>query len=295
MKAISVTVSNSGINLRSKIMNIAIVTDSTADVPADLAEHLHIHVIPAILMQGEQSFEDGEGFSREEFYEQLPSMDPLPTTGTPSAGTFESLYQKLFDQGTSEIISIHVASSLSSIYSTAHTAAQSFGGRVHVVDSESLSLGFGWQVIAAAEAATHNSSVPEIIAIINHTRQNMRLFAMLDTLEYVHRSGRVGWARARIGSLLRIKPFIEVRDGQVLSLGQTRTRRKGIARLRSLLLEQDPFERLAILHTNAEAEAIDFLKHLNLETPENPLVVNVTTIIGTHVGPNALGFSVVLK
>jgi DegV family protein with EDD domain len=276
-------------------MTIVIVTDSTADVPDAIAEKLNIRVVPAILMLGEQSFEDGKGFSREEFYERLPEMNPLPTTGTPSAGTFENLYQMLFTQGTEEIISIHVSSSLSSIYSTAQMAAQSFGERVHVIDSESLSLGFGWQVIAAAEAATQNLSVPQIIEIIHSTRKKMRLFAMLDTLEYVHRSGRVGWARARLGSLLRIKPFIEVRDGEVFSLGQTRTRRKGIARLQDLLQEQGELERLAILHTNAEADAIDFLQNLSIEIPENPLIVNVTTIIGTHVGPNGLGFSIVLK
>jgi DegV family protein with EDD domain len=276
-------------------MSIAIVTDSTADVPHSLADALNIHVVPAILMLEGQSFEDGKGFSREEFYVRLPEMNPLPTTGTPSAGTFEQLYQTLFAQGVQEIISIHVASSLSSIYSTAQMAAQSFDGHVHVIDSESLSLGFGWQVIAAAEAASQNLSAPEIIEKINLTRKKIRLFAMLDTLEYVHRSGRVGWARARIGSLLRIKPFIEVRDGQVLSLGQTRTRRKGITRLQELLLEQGAFERLAILHTNAKADAVEFLNTLDIEIPANPLIVNVTTIIGTHVGPNGLGFSVVLK
>ena len=276
-------------------MSIAIVTDSTADIPSAFVEKLKIHVVPAILMMGEQSFEDGKGFTRQEFYERLPDMNPLPTTGTPSAGTFESLYQKLFDQGVQEIISIHVASLLSSIYSTAQTAAQRFGDRVHVIDSKSLSMGFGWQVITAAEAAMQNLTTEQIIITINDTRQNSRLFAMLDTLEYVHRSGRVGWARARIGSLLRIKPFIEVKDGQVFSLGQTRTRRKGIAHLRKLLHEQGNLEKLAILHTNAEADAIDFLNNLDIEIPENPLIVNVTTVIGTHVGPNGLGFSVVLK
>ena len=276
-------------------MNIAIVTDSTADIPEDLVEKLKVHVVPAILMMGEQSFEDGKGFTRQEFYERLPDLNPLPTTGTPSAGTFESLYQKLFDQGVQEIISIHVASLLSSIYSTAHTAAQSFGERVQVIDGESLSMGFGWQVVAAAETATQNLSAEQIITAINKTRQNTRLFAMLDTLEYIHRSGRVGWARARIGSLLRIKPFIEVKDGQVFSLGQTRTRRKGIAHLRKLLQEQGDLGRLAILHTNAEADAIEFLNNLDIEIPANPLIVNVTTVIGTHVGPNGLGFSIVLK
>lgn len=276
-------------------MKIAIVTDSTADIPESLAEKLNIQVIPAIFMMGEQSFEDGKGLTRQEFYERLPEMNPLPTTGTPSVGTFESVYQALFDQGVQEIISIHVASLLSGIHTTANIAAKTFGERVRVIDSESLSMGFGFQVIAAAEAVLNDLSTKKIISRIRTTRQQTRLFAMLDTLEYVHRSGRVGWARARIGSLLRIKPFIEVKDGQVFNMGQTRTRRKGIAQLRKLLHQQGNLNHLAILHTNAEADAIDFLNNLEIAIPANPLIVNVTTIIGTHVGPNGLGFAAVLK
>lgn len=271
------------------------MTDSTADIPTSLAEKLNIHVIPTILMMGEQSFEDGKGLTREEFYERLPGMNPLPTTGTPSAGVFESIYHNLFDQGVQDIISIHVASLLSGVHATAKLAAQSFGERVHVFDSESLSMGFGFQVIAAAETAIQNLPLEETIETMMQTRQKTRLFAMLDTLKYVHRSGRVGWARARIGSLLRIKPFIEVKAGEVFSMGQTRTRRKGIAHLRKLLYEQGNLERLAILHTNAEADAIDFLNSINVEIIAPPLIVNVTTIIGTHVGPNGLGFAAVLK
>ncbi len=276
-------------------MSTAIVTDSTADIPIVLAEKLNIKVVPAILMMEGQSFEDGQGFTREEFYKLLPEMNPLPTTGTPSVGAFESVYQNLLDQGIQQIISIHVASLLSGIYTTANIAAQSFGERVQVIDSESLSMGFGYQVIAAAESAVQNTPLENIINQIKNTRKNTRLIAMLDTLEYVHRSGRVGWARARIGSLLRIKPFIEVKDGQVFSLGQARTRRKGIIQLRKLLHEQGDLERLAILHTNAEDEAQSFLKTIGWEIPSDPLVVNVTTIIGTHVGPNGLGFAAVLK
>ena len=137
-------------------MNTAIVTDSTADVPLKLAEHLHVSVIPAILMLGEQSFEDGNGITREEFYLRLPEMKQLPTTGTPASGTFENVYQHLLDQGFQQIISIHVASTLSGIYQTAQLASKNFNGYVTVIDSESLSMGIGFQVIAAAEAALNN-------------------------------------------------------------------------------------------------------------------------------------------
>lgn len=276
-------------------MQTAIVTDSTADVPAALAKKLNIHVVPAILMLGEQSFEDGKGLTRQEFYERLPEMNPLPTTGTPSVGVFESVYQNLFDQGIKQIISIHVASKLSGIYNTAKLAAKNFGSQVHIIDSESLSMGIGFQVITAAEAASANLPLEKIFEIIETTRQNTRLIAMLNTLEYVHRSGRVGWARARIGSLLRIKPFVEVKAGQVINMGQARTRKKGIAHLKNLLQRQGPLERLAILHTNAEEDAIAFLNDLSGEIPADPFIVNVTTIIGTHVGPKGLGFTAVLK
>jgi len=276
-------------------MQTTIVTDSTADVPAAVAKKLNIHVVPAILMLGEQSFEDGKGLTRQEFYERLPEMNPLPTTGTPSVGVFESVYQNLFDQGIKQIISIHVASKLSGIYNTAKLAAKNFDSQVQIIDSESLSMGIGFQVITAAEAASANLPLEKIFEIIETTRQNTRLIAMLNTLEYVHRSGRVGWARARIGSLLRIKPFVEVKAGQVINMGQARTRKKGIAHLKNLLQRQGPLERLAILHTNAEEDAIAFLNDLSGEIPADPFIVNVTTIIGTHVGPKGLGFTAVLK
>ena len=275
-------------------MKTAIVTDSTADIPSELTEILHIHVIPAIVMLGEQSFEDGSGITREEFYLRLPEMKQLPTTGTPASGTFENVYQNLLAQGYQKIISIHVASTLSGIYNTAKMAAKNFKGFVTVIDSESLSMGIGFQVIAAAEAAKNHLPTETILKNIEITRQNTKLFAMLDTLEYVNRSGRVGWVRARIGSVLRIKPFLEVNAGQVFNMGQARTRKKGIAHLKEILIKQGNLQRLAILHTNAEDDAYAFIQSLEIKIPPDPLIVNVTTVIGTHVGPNALGFAAVL-
>ncbi|MFN2235881.1 MAG: DegV family protein [Anaerolineales bacterium] len=276
-------------------MNTAIVTDSTADVPSELAEMMHISVIPAILMLGEQSFEDGNGITREEFYLRLPEMSQLPTTGTPAVGTFENVYQHILDQGFHNIISIHVASTLSGIYNTAQLASENFKGFVTVIDSESLSMGIGFQVIAAAEASLNNLSTEAILKTIETTRKKTKLFAMLDSLEYVHRSGRVGWTRARIGSLLRIKPFVEVNAGKVFNMGQARTRKKGIDHLQEILTRQGNLLRLAILHTNAEEDAHAFLQSLEINIPPDPLIVNVTTVIGTHVGPNALGFAAVLR
>jgi DegV family protein with EDD domain len=278
-------------------MNIAIVTDSTADIPFELAEQHHIHVIPNTIVIDGQSLEDGRELSRYEFYERLPALKQSPTTATASSGAYEALYKKLFAQGASYILSIHPSGLLSGIYNAAHAAAQAFEGRVFVVDSELVSLGLGFQVLEAAETVASEPGAgaelltpDQVIIRLEDVRRRVRVVAMLDTLEYVRRSGRVSWARARLGEMLNIKAFIEVRGGKVLSLGETRTFRKGFVRLLELLRGLGPLERLAVLHTNNDEEARRLLEELNPQLPTEPLIVNITTVIGTHVGPRCLGF-----
>jgi DegV family protein with EDD domain len=271
-------------------MKIGIVTDSTADIPPELAQERGIHIVPAILIIDSQSIKDGEGISRHEFYERLPAMRSLPTTASPSTGSFQQFYDALIRQGFSHIISIHASSRLSGIFNAARVAAQSFGDRVRVVDSEYVTLGMGFQVLAAAEAVMRGLSLEAILARIEDVRKRVRVIAMLDTLDYIRRSGRVSWARASLGSLLSIKPFVELKEGVVLRMGEVRTRRKGIEHLIELMNKLGPLECLAVLHTNAEAEARLMLERLTAKLETTPLLVNVTTIIGTHVGPNGLGF-----
>jgi DegV family protein with EDD domain len=271
-------------------MKIGIVTDSTADIPPELAQERGIHIVPAILIIDSQSIKDGEGISRYEFYERLPAMRSLPTTASPSTGSFQQIYDALIRQGFSHIISIHATSRLSGIFNAARVAAQSFGDRVRVVDSEYVTLGMGFQVLAAAEAVMRGLSLEAILARIEDVRKRVRVIAMLDTLDYIRRSGRVSWARASLGSLLSIKPFVELKEGVVLRMGEVRTRRKGIEHLIELMNKLGPLECLAVLHTNAETEARLMLERLTAKLETTPLLVNVTTIIGTHVGPNGLGF-----
>jgi len=134
----------------------------------------------------------------------------------------------------------------------------------------------------------------EVLTLVEDVRKRVNVSAMLDTFEYVRRSGRVSWAKAALGALLNIKPFIGVKNGAVLRLGETRTRLKGIQRLAEMLLSLGPLDRLAILHTNIEEEARQFLDSVNVKLPTSPLIVNVTTVIGTHVGPKGLGFAAVV-
>jgi DegV family protein with EDD domain len=277
-------------------MNIAIVTDSTADIPSDLIDKFRIHVVPnAVIIDG-QTLVDGKDISRDEFYLRLPAMKDPPTTSTASSGEYQQLYQNLLELGVDQVISVHASSRLSGIYNAAHTASQEFPGRVHVQDSQSVSMGLGFQVLAAAEAVARRASISEVLALLADIRPRVHLVAMLDTLEYVRRSGRVSWARARLGGLLQVKPFVEVREGgKVISLGESRTRSKGISRLKELMFGMGELERLAILHTRAEADARQIINDIRNRLPFEPLIVNVTTVIGTHVGPNGLGFAAVVK
>jgi DegV family protein with EDD domain len=277
-------------------MNIAIVTDSAADLPADLCDKYQIHVVPNLVIIDGQTLMDGKDISRDEFYLHLPAMKNPPTTSTASAGDYQQLYQNLLKQGADQVVSVHVSSRLSGIYNAAYTASQEYPGRVHVQDSQSVSMGLGFQVLAAAEAIAHHASINEVLSLLKDIRSRVRVIAMLDTLEYVRRSGRVSWARARLTGLLQVKPFVEVREGgQVFSLGESRTRSKGIARLKELMLGMGEMERLAILHTRAEADARQILSDIRNRLPFEPLIVNVTTVIGTHVGPNGLGFAAVVR
>ena len=274
-------------------MKIAIVTDSTADIPAEVAEDEGIYVMPNNIIIEGKSYEDGKGISRKEFYELMPSLRELPTTATASAGEYVELYEQLFRQGFDAILSIHVSELLSGVINAAATAAQSFAGRVSVFDSSQVSMGLGWQAIAAAEAARSQLSMEQVISRVKGVRRRVHLIAMLDTLEYIRRSGRVSWARASLGMLLQLKPFLDVKDGTVLRLGEARTRRKGILRLIEMFHKLGPVDRLAIVHTNAENEACQLLEAIGQQGTYKPLIVNVTTIIGTHVGPGCLGFAVV--
>ena len=283
-------------------MKLGIVTDSTSDLPQYLVEEHGVEVVPAILILEGQEYRDGEGLSREEFYKRLPGFKTPPTTAAPSIGEFATRYQRLFENGCDRIISIHAAGPLTSMVGTAQQAAKEFDERVTVVDSLSLSLGLGFQVLAAAEAAEQGAE--SALAAIESTRRRLHLFAALDTLEYVRRSGRVPAAIKILGSLLSIKPIIELTEGQVKAISAVRTTNQANERMLSFMRQGGkgqppgrPYERLAILHAGAEKRAHTFLSELMMEMnqalPRNILLVNVTTVIGTHVGPNALGFAAV--
>jgi DegV family protein with EDD domain len=278
-------------------MKPGIVTDSTCDIPQYLIEQHGIEVVPSILILDGKEYVDEGGFGRDEFYKLLPDLKVPPTTSTPSIGEFAKCYQKLLNEGCDHIISIHAAGTLTTIINTARRAAQEFDDRILVVDSLSLSLGLGFQVLAAAES---EESEPEAaLAAIESTRRRLRLFAALDSMEYLRRSGRVQNTIALLGSLLNVKPLIEVCDGDVKASGVVRTTRQANEHMAAFLKSAGRLERLAILHTGAEARAREFLNRIMSEIsqslPRDILMINATTVIGTHIGPNGLGFAAIRK
>jgi len=273
---------------------VHIVTDSTSDIPADLRRELDITVVPAHIIFGLETFEDGVNLSRDEFYHHLATDPQLPTTSAPSSGEFVEVYQRLGG----EIVSIHLASRLSAIYNAAHTASHMIDtAKVTVYDTTQLTMGIGWLVIAAARAAQQGQSVAQIMQLLETMRPRARVYAVLNTLEYMQRSGRVSWARGFIGQLLSIKPIVQVHDGEVKLIDRVRTRHKSIERLKEMVVALGAIESIAVLHTHAHKDAqqlADDFKTLLPNLREPIIISEATTVIGSYTGSDALGVAVII-
>lgn len=280
-------------------MKIGLMTDSPCDLPQDLVEQYQVQVIPAIVVIDGKPYRDGLDITRTDYYQRLPGLRKSPTTAAPSPADFLVHYQHLLAMGCDHVLGIFTSERLTAIPNIARKAAELLdGNKVTILESGSLSLGIGFQVLAAAEAIENDLPLSEVLAAVYSTRNRLRVLAALDTMEYVRRSGRVPAPVAALGGLLKIKPVVELREGVVRPVSAERTTSHATELLRAKLEALGPLERLAILHTNAEGRARAFLNSLmasptRLNLPREILFVNVTTVIGTHVGPNGLGFAAV--
>jgi DegV family protein with EDD domain len=275
-------------------MTIRIVTDSACDVPPDIAEKIGITIVPVYINIGDQSYLDGVDLSRREFFVNLPAYDLFPTTAAPASGTFTSVYQHLADEGATEILSLHIAANLSNTYNAARLGAEDVqGARVTLWDTRQITMGSGLQVIVAAEAAAEGRSIAEILTLLQEKRSKTRIYAVLDTLEFLRRSGRVSWTQFGLGTLLRIKPVLEVFEGDVIMNDRVRTSKRAQLRLIELVEAQQPLERIAVLHANNLQEAQRLQKQAAfLFPPEQELIfMEITPAIGSHIGPGAVGFA----
>ncbi len=274
-------------------MSIRIVTDSTCDLPQEVVHTHSITVVPLYINFGDQGYLDRVEISRQEFYQRLSESDPLPTTATPGIDAFRQTYERLAEDGASEILSIHISVNLSATVEVARTAAkQTPAVPVTVFDSQQLSLGTGFLVLSAAKAAAEGLPMNEIISLLEEQTSRTYVIAALDTLEFLKRSGRMNAVVARLGSMLQIKPLLIMHAGEPTA-ERVRTRERAIKRVIQFASELGPLEQLALVHTNAPQEAQDLYhraKHL-FPIREEPLSVDVTPALGTHIGPGVVGFT----
>jgi DegV family protein with EDD domain len=277
-------------------MSIRIVTDSTCDLPQEVIQKYGIAVAPLFINVGEESYLDGIELSRQEFYTKLPDYPQHPTTGTPGTERFKQLYRGLTEEGASEIFSIHISKSLSGTVDVARSAAAEFkGAPVTVLDARQLSLGVGFVVEQAAKMAEAGLKREVILMALEDQIKRTRVFAALDTLEFLRRSGRMNRFVVGLGSLLQLKPILTMYDGQPGS-EQVRTRAKALARVAEMVRESAPLERAALLHANAPEEAEALRQAVAELLPPGELYsMNITPVLGAHIGPGAVGFAVVSK
>jgi DegV family protein with EDD domain len=278
-------------------MTIKIVTDSTSDLPSEIVIQHDIRVIPMYINFGEHGYQDQIDITRQEFYERLPQSDPFPSTAAPSVDKFKTVYTQLMEEGADEILSIHVSASLSAVLDVAQTAARQFADiPVEVHDSGQLSLGTGYQVLTAAQAAEKGLLMEEIQTQLEEQTSRTHVFAALDTLEFLKRSGRMNAFMANLGSILQVKPILTMHNGTP-GAERVRTKERSINRLIELVSDLGPLEEVALVHTNSpnESEVLwQKAKHL-FPHQENPLSVDVTPVLGAHLGPGAIGFTCITK
>lgn len=275
-------------------MPVRIVTDSTCDLPAETISRYGISVVPLFINIGEQEFLDGIDITREVFYKKLPKFPVQPTTAVPSPQKFRALYDSLAEEGTADVLSIHISASLSAVVSVARVAAQETNAvPVTVFDSQQLSLGTGFLVETAAKMADAGCSVTEILPVLDNQIKRSHVFAVIDTLEFLKRSGRVNKYVAGLGSMLQLKPILTMYDGKP-GTERVRTRERAIQRLLEMLQRVGPLERLAIVHTHAPERVAELRsRSAHLLPSDDFLTADITPVIGSHIGPGAFGFAVV--
>lgn len=277
---------------------IKIITDSVADIPQNLLEKWNIDIVPCYVNYGGDSFvDDGKDLNRNDFYNYVKNNKEVPTTAAPSPGMAEELVGQAIE-GYDHLISINVAESLSSTYNNLLLACNTVDKeRTTVLDSETVSMGIGWMALVAAEVAAETGDVDAVINAVERIKKNHKLYAGIHNMEYLRRSGRVSGVVASIGSLLQIKPIVQVIEkGEVISAHRVRTFTKVRDKLRGLLEdEQGQLDRIAIIHVANEASAQKFINDNKDLLPENTIIAEVGPTLGTHIGPDSLGFVSVNK
>lgn len=274
-------------------MAIRIVTDSSCDLTDEELVVHGIEVVPLSIRFGDEEFEDRSELGVEEFYEKLASASVLPETAAPSPGKFEAAFRRQVAAGADGIVCVNLSAGLSATMQSAQNAALAVKDdfEVQVVDSGSITSGLGTQAILAAEAARAGASADEIVALLGDLARRTRVFGALDTLENLKKGGRIGGAKALLGSLLSFKPILDLSSGVVEEAGKPRTRRRALEALRDKVVDAGEVERLCLTHGFAP----DLEQMLELLAPHHPReeirIGHIGPVIGTHGGPRVMGIT----
>ena len=271
-------------------MTTQILVDSTADIPPERARELGITVVPLTVLFGDDSFLDGVELDGPAFYQRLVSSQQVPTTSTPSPGLFEEAYRNMIASGATAILALHIGSGLSGTFSASQAAAEAVTAStqvpITVLDSRSVSGGCGLPAEIVAAEAREGASLEQVKVHAESLIARVRLVAVLDTLEYLKRGGRIGGAQAMLGTLLSVKPLLEVRDSQVVPLERVRTRSKALERIGQIISELGPLEALGIAQSDTSIG--QELQKVARTFWSGPIeMFSLGPVVGTHAGPGA--------
>jgi DegV family protein with EDD domain len=281
---------------------VAIVTDSTAYIPADVSKGYSIYSVPLQVIWGSENYKDGVDIMPDQFYTRLADTKVMPTTSQPSPAAFKVLYEKLI-QSDFEVLSIHISSKLSGTVDSAQQACASLNhAPVEVLDSFSTSMSLGFQVMAAARAAEQGATLQECKIIAQQARENTGVLFLLNTLEFLRRGGRIGSAAAFLGTALNLKPILELCDGKVEGIDKVRTWNKAQDRLLDIFEErigkQAPV-RIAAVYGGSKPEAEEILQRarqrFGVSDVSEAIMSPVSPVIGVHTGPGCVGLAYMTK
>jgi DegV family protein with EDD domain len=272
---------------------VKVVTDSTAYLEASVAKRLGITIVPLTVRLGDEIFREGVDITAEEFFQKLDRSSAMPVAFPPSVEDFQAVYAKL-SKTTDQIMSIHISSKLSQTCSRATAASQAFLGRceITVVDSLTTSLGLGIVATAAAQAAAKGQPLDEVEFLIRGMIPHIYIVFLAETLEYLERGGRIGQAQALLGTMLNIKPFLAIEDGEIIPMEKVRTHEDAVDKLFEFVAEFSQIEQIAIMQSTPEPieETKLLIERLEIAFPRiKPPILVYGPVLACHVGPNGLG------
>ena len=278
-------------------MTIRIVTDSASDISLEEAEDLGIEIVPLSVRFGEAEYTDLVDLSVSDFYQKMAESDLLPSTAAPSPGAFEAAFKRCAEGGADGVICINLSLALSATGQAAQLAADALADTLPVkcIDSKSITCGLGTIIRKAAGAAKDGGSMDEIVALVENLASRTRIFATLDTLENLKKGGRIGGAKAMLGTMLQFKPCLDLSSGEVVEAGRQRTRKKSLIWLKEVLESEGEISELSIIHGDAP-DVEEFATLISDIVPRDQIRINqLGAVIGTHGGPRVLGVTYLVQ